>query len=356
MQVYLVGGAVRDKLMGRVPQEKDWLVVGSTPEEMLAKGFRPVGRDFPVFLHPETQEEYALARSERKSGRGYRGFVFHTSPDVTIEEDLRRRDLTINAMAEDENANLIDPYGGLEDLKQKILRHVSLAFVEDPVRILRVARFAARFIDFNVHNETQDLMQKMVQNGEVDALVPERVMQEMLKALSEKKPSRFFEVLKNAGALNKLFPLLEEINYALLDKAAEKNCSVHVVFALLFYTFTPLQFKEFLKKYIISNEDKELVITLIKLHRAYFHLDIADADAIYDFILRADALRKMTRFFYILDCCEMIYGNALKASLLKRVAQELKDTRFVLPAGVVGKAAAGYLRQERVKLIEGLLG
>ena len=175
MKIYCVGGAVRDELLGRPVSDRDWVVVGTTPEEMLERGFLPVGKDFPVFLHPQTKEEYALARTERKTGRGYHGFAFHASPEVTLEEDLARRDLTINAMARDETGRLIDPYGGLEDLRRKVLRHVSAAFAEDPVRILRVARFSARLPDFTLAPETLALMRRMVEEGEVDHLVPERV-------------------------------------------------------------------------------------------------------------------------------------------------------------------------------------
>ena len=205
MKTYLVGGAVRDKLLNLPVQERDWVVVGATPEYMLAHGFKQVGRDFPVFLHPQTHEEYALARTERKTGKGYTNFVCDFDPKVTLEEDLMRRDLTINAIAQDQYGNLIDPYHGQQDLQHKILRHVSPAFAEDPVRILRVARFAAKFGDFTVHPTTNALMQQMLAQGEVDALVPERVWQEFSRALSEKHPEKFFVVLKDALVLPRLF-------------------------------------------------------------------------------------------------------------------------------------------------------
>lgn len=208
MQIYMVGGAVRDALLGRPVNDHDWVVVGATPEQMLAGGYLPVGRDFPVFLHPETREEYALARTERKSGRGYRGFVVDNSPAVTLEEDLSRRDLTINAIARSPDApdTLVDPYGGQRDLQARVLRHVTEAFREDPVRILRLARFAARFTDFTVAPETMALMRQMVAEGEVDHLVPERVWQELARGLMEAKPSRMFEVLRDCGALQVLLP------------------------------------------------------------------------------------------------------------------------------------------------------
>ncbi len=211
MEVYLVGGAVRDRLLGLPIRERDWVVVGARPEELERQGYIPVGREFPVFLHPQTKEEYALARLERKVSPGYRGFTTQFSPDVTLEEDLRRRDLTVNAMAEDPSGGIIDPYGGRRDLGNKVLRHVSDAFVEDPVRILRLARFAARFADlgFTVADETLVLMRQMVSSGEVDALVPERVWQETERALAESRPDVFFQTLRDCGALAVIFP---EIN------------------------------------------------------------------------------------------------------------------------------------------------
>jgi tRNA nucleotidyltransferase (CCA-adding enzyme) len=203
---YLVGGAVRDLLLNRPVEDRDWVVVGATPEQMRAAGFMPVGKDFPVFLHPKTHEEYALARTERKVASGYHGFSFYTDPSVTLEQDLYRRDLTINAMAQSESGELIDPLGGLKDLKNKILRHASPAFIEDPVRVLRLARFAARFVDFTVAPETISLAQSMVSSGELSALVAERVWQETQRALCEPEPVRFFEVLEQAQALDVIFP------------------------------------------------------------------------------------------------------------------------------------------------------
>jgi tRNA nucleotidyltransferase (CCA-adding enzyme) len=208
VEIYLVGGAVRDQLLGLPVKERDWVVIGETPESMVKQGFRPVGKDFPVFLHPTTQEEYALARTERKTAPGYKGFAVHAAPDVTLEQDLIRRDLTINAMAMTPLGQLIDPYGGQADLEQRIFRHISLAFAEDPVRILRVARFAARYAElgFTLAEETRLLMQSMVTAGEVDHLVPERVWAELIKALNEKSPSAFFYILKDCAALDKIFP------------------------------------------------------------------------------------------------------------------------------------------------------
>ncbi len=256
MQIYLVGGAVRDRLLELPVKERDWVVIGATPEEMLALGYRQVGKDFPVFLHPDTHEEYALARTERKTGPGYKGFSFHTSPDISLIDDLKRRDLTINAIAESAGGELIDPYNGEEDLRNGVLRHVSSAFSEDPVRILRIARFAARFahFGFTVSHDTNRLMRDMVSSGEADHLVAERVWAELEKALATSTPSRFFKVLRGCGALLTLFP---EINasYAikekgshdsptstavtLLQQSAEKTDDICIRFALLLWALQP---------------------------------------------------------------------------------------------------------------------
>jgi tRNA nucleotidyltransferase (CCA-adding enzyme) len=213
MKRYAVGGAVRDELLGLEVKERDWVVVGATPEEMVAAGYRPVGKDFPVFLHPQTKEEYALARTERKSGRGYHGFTFHTGPEVTLEDDLRRRDLTVNAIARGEDGALVDPHGGRRDLEQRVLRHVSEAFAEDPVRILRIARFHARFapLGFRVADETLALMRRMVASGEADHLVPERVWQEAARALMQERPSVFFLALRECGALARVMPEVDAL-------------------------------------------------------------------------------------------------------------------------------------------------
>lgn len=211
MKTYVVGGAVRDGLLGLPVQDRDHVVVGATPDRMLALGFTPVGKDFPVFLHPKTHEEYALARTERKTAPGYKGFVFHADADVTLEQDLERRDLTINAMALGEDGTIVDPFGGQRDLQERVFRHVSFAFAEDPVRILRVARFAARFEGFTVAAETGELMRAMVAAGEVDALVPERVWQELARGLMERRPSRMFEVLRECGALARILPELDRL-------------------------------------------------------------------------------------------------------------------------------------------------
>lgn len=213
MQIYRVGGAVRDRLLGREATENDWVVVGATAEEMLEQGYRPVGADFPVFLHPQSGEEYALARTERKSGRGYGGFTFYASPDVSLEQDLIRRDLTVNAMAEDDHGNLIDPHGGQKDLEARVLRHVSPAFAEDPLRVLRVARFAARYapLGFRVAEETLALMRQIAESGELDALTPERSWKEISRALMEPRPDQFIQVLRDCGALAAWLPEVDRL-------------------------------------------------------------------------------------------------------------------------------------------------
>ena len=245
MQIYMVGGAVRDRLLGLPVQDHDWVVVGATPEQMVAQGYLPVGKDFPVFLHPDSREEYALARTERKSGRGYKGFTVFTSPDVTLEEDLARRDLTINSIAAcadctsaggqlGSKVDLIDPFGGQRDLQAKVLRHVTDAFREDPVRILRLARFAARFHDFSIAPETMALLREMVADGEADHLVPERVWQELSRGLMEAHPARMFEVLRDCGALAVVLPELNRL-WGVPQRAEyhpEVDTGVHVMMVL----------------------------------------------------------------------------------------------------------------------------
>lgn len=269
MKIYLVGGAVRDALLGLPVKERDWVVVGATPEQMLDLGFQKVGRDFPVFLHPKTHEEYALARTERKTGKGYTNFVCYSDPKVTLEEDLIRRDLTINAMAQDKNGDIIDPYNGRQDLQNKVLRHVSQAFTEDPVRILRIARFAARFNNFLVHPETNQLIKQMLAQGEVDALVPERVWQEFSRALSEAHPERFFIVLKDASILPRLFFNIDKYWQQIqpkLIKCSKLSPDPVVRFAAMLFNFMSLtEIKDLCSKYKIPGEYKELAILTNKI-------------------------------------------------------------------------------------------
>lgn len=341
MQVYCVGGAVRDELLGLSVQDRDFVVVGSTPTEMEAAGYKPVGKDFPVFLHPNTRYEYALARTERKTAKGYKGFQVHADPDVTLEQDLARRDLTINAIAKDESGHLIDPYSGIQDLKDKVLRHVSPAFSEDPVRILRAARFAARFIDFDVAPATMNLMREMVEKGEVDALVPERVWQEISKGLMEEKPSRMFEVLRACGALKKIMPELDalwgvpqpanhhpEIDTGVhvmmvIDYAASKQYQLPVRFAALMHDLgkgtTP---KDLLPRHIgheqrsvnllqvlckrlrVPNDCKELAHIVAKFHGKVHQVEEMRPETLLQFLVETDAIRQPQRFGDFLLACE----------------------------------------------------
>lgn len=308
MKTYVVGGAVRDALLNLPVSDRDHVVVGATPEDMVRAGFRPVGADFPVFLHPETHEEYALARTERKIAPGYKGFVFHTSPDVTLEEDLRRRDLTVNAMARDDaTGELIDPYGGQRDLEARVLRHVSDAFREDPVRILRIARFAARFdaLGFTVAPETIALMQEMVSAGEVDALVPERVWQEIARGLLERKPSRMFDVLDECGALPRLLPEVRGNPHALsaVDTAARCEYSQAVRYSTLFLG-APGQPspepKAANKRLKAPTECGDLAIQASRFVAALRDAATLDAQGLLSLFDGSDALRRTPRFIELL--------------------------------------------------------
>ena len=341
MKIYTVGGAVRDLLLGLPVQDRDYVVVGATPDEMVAKGYRPVGQDFPVFLHPQTNDEYALARTERKSGHGYKGFTVYASPEVTLDEDLRRRDLTINAMALDEAGALIDPYGGQADLQTKTFRHVSEAFAEDPVRILRVARFAARFTDFSVAPETQTLMHQIVEAGEVDALVSERVWQELSRGLMEAQPSRLFHVLRECGALARLLPEIDrlfgvpqppehhpEVDTGIhimlvIDWASRQGYSLPVRFAALTHDLgkgvTPPELwpkhhgheaksvdlvRTLCERIRTPADCRDLAVAVARdhgnVHRA---LELRPA-TIVELLERVDALRRPERFEEFLQACE----------------------------------------------------
>ncbi|MBC7756992.1 MAG: multifunctional CCA addition/repair protein [Bdellovibrio sp.] len=345
MKIYSVGGAVRDELLGLAVKDRDYVVVGSTVQAMLDAGYKPVGKDFPVFLHPKTHEEYALARTERKTGAGYKGFTVHASPEVTLEEDLARRDFTINAMARSADGILtgllIDPHNGRLDIKAKILRHVSEAFAEDPVRILRAARFAARFADFNVAPETMALMRQMVAAGEVDALVPERVWQELSKGLMEHAPSRMFEVLRDCGALQKILPELDrlwgvpqppqhhpEIDTGIhvmmvIDYAAKLNFSLPVRFAALMHDLgkgtTPADIlprhigheirsvdllKEVAKRLRVPNDCKELAVIVAKFHGKLHQVIQMKPQTLLQFLIDLDAIRQPERFKDFLKVCE----------------------------------------------------
>jgi len=292
VKAYVVGGAVRDELLGLPVQDRDYVVVGSTAEEMERLGYKPVGKDFPVFLHPRTHEEYALARTERKSGRGYKGFTVHASPEVTLEDDLRRRDITINAMAKAEDGTLIDPYGGKRDLEQRILRHVSEAFAEDPVRILRVARFAARF-GFSVAPETMALMRQMVQSGEADYLVPERVWQEFAKGLMEREPERMFEVLEACSLQKKLLPELRE--------RVGLTGSLAVRFARLCWPLKEGEVEALCERLKVPSDVRELALLACRTRLALRASRIATPQALLELLKLADAFRRPARFAELLE-------------------------------------------------------
>jgi tRNA nucleotidyltransferase (CCA-adding enzyme) len=341
MKTYTVGGAVRDRLLGLPVADRDHVVVGAMPDDMVALGFQPVGKDFPVFLHPQTREEYALARTERKSGHGYKGFTVYAAPEVTLEEDLRRRDLTINAMAEDEAGALIDPYGGQRDLAAKIFRHVSEAFAEDPVRILRVARFASRFTDFAVAPETTALMRQMVDSGEVDALVPERVWQEVARGLMEAQPSRMFGVLRDCGALARLFPEIDrlfgvpqppehhpEIDTGVhvmlvVDWAARQGMSLPVRFAALTHDLgkgvTPPELwpkhhghearsvelvRALSERVRVPADCRDLAIAVARDHGTVHRAPELRPGTVVELLERVDAFRRPERFEEFLMACE----------------------------------------------------
>jgi len=348
MKIYIVGGAVRDELLGRPSADRDYVVVGATPQAMQAAGYRPVGKDFPVFLHPKTHEEYALARTERKSGHGYHGFTFHAAPDVTLEEDLARRDLTINAMAKGADGELIDPYCGQRDLQAKILRHVGPAFAEDPVRILRIARFAARFSDFSVAPETLALMRGMVASGEVDHLVAERVWQELAKGLMEDKPSRLFEVLRDCGALARLLPEVDALfgvaqradyhpeidagihTMMVIDQSARRRFPLPVRFAALTHdlgkALTPpdilprhlgheersFSLTEALSARLrVPNDCRDLALLMARYHGTIHRAAELKASTIVSLFEKTDALRRPERFQQLLDACLCDYTGRL---------------------------------------------
>jgi tRNA nucleotidyltransferase (CCA-adding enzyme) len=400
MDIYLVGGAVRDKLLGLPVTEQDWVVVGATPQAMLERRFKPVGRDFPVFIHAETGEEYALARTERKSGRGYHGFAFNTSPDVTLEEDLRRRDLTINAMAMDEQGRLIDPWGGKADLKARLLRHVSPAFGEDPLRVLRVARFAARFahLGFKVAPETLELMREMAASGELDALTPERVWTELSKALSQRTPSRFIRVLRDCGALAPLFPEIDclfgipqparwhpEIDAGAhlqlaLDLAAALSDETIVRFAVLVHDMgkcsTPLEqrpdhsgheqagaaaIEGFCKRLRVPNDYRNLGQLVALYHRRCHEAFDLPPEEIVKLLEQTDALRRPLRFEQFLVSCEACARGRKgrknddypQAPYLRKALKEAIKIKVhaLSDDGLSGKALGGEIRKRRIEAV-----
>jgi tRNA nucleotidyltransferase (CCA-adding enzyme) len=402
MEIYLVGGAVRDRLLGLPVSDRDWVVVGATPDEMAAQGFVPVGRDFPVFLHPQTLEEHALARTERKSGPGYRGFTVHKAPDVTLEQDLARRDLTINSIAvpagvagatghfDPETPTLVDPYHGRRDLQQKVLRHVTEAFREDPVRILRLARFAARFHDFTVAPETMALMREMVDDGEVDALVPERVWQELARGLMEAKPSRMFKVLRACGALQVLLPEVDalwgvpqppqhhpEVDTGVhlmmvLDMSAHLAAPLPVRFACLTHDLgkatTPADvlprhigheqrsarlLAGVCERWRVPTEVRELAEVVAREHGNIHRSEGFDAAALVRLLDRCDAFRKPQRFDAALLACECDARGRLGMEdapypQRPRLLRALEAAQSVATEGIAREAAARGARGPQI--------
>jgi tRNA nucleotidyltransferase (CCA-adding enzyme) len=397
MKRYLVGGAVRDRLLGFDAAERDWVVVGATPEQMLAAGYRPVGQDFPVFLHPETKEEHALARTERKSAPGYRGFTFHASPDVSLEEDLRRRDLTVNAIAQDEGGALVDPYGGRADIEARVLRHVSEAFVEDPVRVLRVARFHARFaqLGFRVADETLALMRSIVESGEIDHLVAERVWKEMSRALMGAQPSVFFETLRACGALARILPEIEalfgvpqradyhpEIDTGVhtlmcIDAAARADAPLPVRYAALVHDLgkgiTPRnewpshKLHEHRGVPLVERVSERLRVPALCRDIAVLHtrehLNVhrvreLKAATLHDLLERLGALRQPDRFALILQACESdargrlgFEDSAYPQTDHLRAAAEIArgpQARDIVALGYAGAAVGEQLRLRRI--------
>jgi tRNA nucleotidyltransferase (CCA-adding enzyme) len=403
MHIYLVGGAVRDELLGFRGSDRDWVVVGATPEQLIQQGYEPVGRDFPVFLHPKTKEEYALARTERKTAPGYHGFIVHAAPEVTLEEDLARRDLTINAIAKDmASGKLTDPFHGQQDIKNKVLRHVTEAFREDPVRILRLARFAARFPDFSVAPSTMQLMREMVNNGEIDALVSERVWQELSRGLMADKPSRMLQVLRDCGALARLLPEVDalygvpqraeyhpEIDTGIhlemvLDQSAQLHTPLQVRFACLCHDLgkgtTP---KEELPRHIgheqrsvkltqhlcqrwrVPVDCKELAEVVAREHGNIHQSTTLGAAAILRLLTRCDAFRRPDRFEQILQACECdargrlgkeqeIYAPSSRLGMCLQAAFQVNTagiSQDALSKGLKGVAIGELIEQAREQAI-----
>ncbi len=402
MKTYVVGGAVRDRLLGEPVNDRDWVVTGASPRDMLDAGYLSVGKDFPVFLHPRTHEEYALARTERKTGPGYHGFEVYAAPDVTLEDDLVRRDLTINAIAQDADGTLIDPYGGRRDLAAKVLRHVSAAFVEDPVRILRLARFAARWPDFTVAPETTALMRTMVEAGEVDALVAERVWQELSRGLMERAPARMFDVLRSVGALKKLIPEVDAL-FGVPQPAAhhpEIDTGVHTLMVLdrCALTGQPLPVRwaclvhdlgkattraEDLPRHIgheqrgerliralnerlrVPVECGELALLTAREHTHVHASGSLNAAALMRLLERCDAFRRPERFLQMLAACECDatgrlglenrpYPQRARLATALKTAQDV-DARaassLAIERGLKGPAIADAIRRARVEAL-----
>ncbi|MBS0193891.1 MAG: multifunctional CCA addition/repair protein [Proteobacteria bacterium] len=401
MKTYLVGGAVRDGLLGRAHGDRDFVVVGATPAQMLEYGFKPVGRDFPVFLHPQTHEEYALARTERKSGRGYRGFVVDADPAVTLEEDLARRDFTINAIAQDADGSLIDPFGGVRDIEDRVLRHVSPAFVEDPLRVLRAARFMARFapLGFRIAPETQELMRAMVADGEIDHLVPERVWQELSRALVEAQPSAFLSTLRDCGALVRILPEVDAL-FGVPARAEfhpEIDTGIHqmmvsdmaarlapgdglVAFAALTHdlgkALTPAHIlprhlgheqaglkplAALCERLKVPSAQRELAVAVCREHLNVHRIDELRDDTVHDLIARCDGFRKPALIAGLATVCEAdkrgrlglhdsAYPQAETLRTLHRAALAV-DAGAIVASGAVGPEVGKLLRKARIAAI-----
>lgn len=401
MQIYLVGGAVRDQLLNRPVKERDWVVVGATSEQMLQQGFRQIGKDFPVFLHPQTHEEYALARTERKHGRGYKGFVVHAEPSVTLLEDLSRRDITINAMAMTEAGELIDPFAGYADLTQKRLRHVSSAFVEDPVRVLRIARFAARYhhLGFTIAAETMALMQQMTIDGELDHLVAERVWQELFKALQEKNPAIFIQILRECDALAVILPEIDRLygvpnppqwhpeidtgihTSMVVEAAAQLTQDPCIRFAALVHdlgkAMTPSQYwpshhgheekgvaviQALCKRLKIPTDFKELAILTSRFHGMVHRIFECKPSTLLELLEKTDAFRRPERFDDFLTACMADFRGRTHFEdkpypQLDFLRQAFQITRQIavqplIEQGFTGKELAEQLKQLRIKAIE----
>jgi tRNA nucleotidyltransferase (CCA-adding enzyme) len=355
MKIYTVGGAVRDRLLGLPPGDRDYVVVGSAPDEMLAAGYTPVGKDFPVFLHPKTHEEYALARTERKTGHGYHGFSVHAAPDVTLEEDLARRDLTINAMAEDAEGHVIDPYGGEQDLQAKILRHVSPAFAEDPVRILRLARFASRFPAFTVAPETLALMQQMVQAGETKHLVAERVWQELSRGLMAEQPERMFAELAASGASADLFPPLPMVD-GRLNAAAKAELPLAARVAVWLADCSPAQVAGVAESLRLPTDCRDLALLLTHHKTALLQPASLSAEDQLNVLERCDGLRRAERFKLLLTTLPILGASP---DIIKQWWQ-VQNAAAGVDAGAIALAVrtqehiASRIRDARIEALQNL--
>ncbi len=367
MQIFLVGGAVRDTLLNYPFTERDWVVVGATPEQLLDQGYQQVGKDFPVFLHPKTKEEYALARTEKKSGSGYHGFICDFGPDVSLEEDLQRRDLTINAIAQTDSGELIDPYGGQQDLRDRILRHVSPAFSEDPLRVLRVARFAARYahLNFTLATETLALMQKMSDGGELATLTPERVWIEINKGLSSPSPAVFFQVLQDCGALRALYPSwsasLNPDIFTALNRAANQNASNEIRFAISTARMSRSECQALCEQIKATNAASDLALLAVEQLPLPQPLDANASLALLerlDYLRRPQRLSDFAQLVNILQRGDESRESERTLQRLPQASQQLGSIKAeqLIAQGFKGAALGKALRQQRLTLLEKILG